>query len=152
MVKFSYVFYCGEMFRKVKIVRYIYQYCCLVKKFFFLLGSNDQFKEIIIKYFNKLVEIFGDRESDFIKQMCINYDLIEVNGGWCFLISQRKFVLNFIKEFDIGKEFLRVFIEYEYIKELELGYFKEILENSFSQLEIVYFCEYFICLFNCCIK
>ena len=152
MAKLSYALYCGEMFRKVKTARYTYQHYCSVKKFLSLLGSNDQFKETIIKHLNKLVEILGDRESDFIKQMRINYDLIEVNGGWCFSISQRKFVSNPIKESDIGKESPMAFIEYEHTKESDPGYFKEILENSLSQLEIAHFCEYFIRLFNCRIK
>ena len=84
--------------------------------------------------------------------MRINYDLIEVNGGWCFSIIQRKFVSNPIKESDIGKESPRAFIQYEHTKEPDPGYFKEILENSLSQLEIAHFCEYFIRLFNCRIK
>ena len=57
-----------------------------------------------------------------------------------------------IKESDIGKESPRAFIEYEHTKEPDPGYFKEILENSLSQLEIAHFCAYFIRLFTCRIK
>ena len=65
------------------------------------------------------MKILGDRESEFIKQMRINYDLIEVIGEWCFSISQRKFVSNPIKE-----------SEWEHTKEPDPGYFKEIFGNS----------------------
>ena len=59
---------------------------------------------------------------------------------------------NPIKESDIGKESPRAFIEYEHTKEPDPGYFKEMLENSLSQLKIAHFYEYFIRLFNCRIK
>ena len=87
MGKLGYALYSGEVFKKVKKSKYTYQHCCSVKKFLSLLGSNDKFKDTIIKHLNKLVEILGDRECEFMKQLRINYDLIEVNGGWCFSIN-----------------------------------------------------------------
>ena len=55
------------MFKKVKNSEYTYQHCCSVKKFLSLLGSNEKFKDTIIKHLNKLVEITGDREYEFVK-------------------------------------------------------------------------------------
>ena len=152
MGKLGYALYSGEVFKKVKNSKYTYQHCCSVKKFLSLLGSNDKFKDTIIKHLNKLVEILGDRECEFMKQMRINYDLIEVNGGWCFSIIQRKFVLHPVKDADIGKESLRAYIEYDHNKTPDPGYFKEILQNSLNELEMAHFCEYHIRLLNCRIK
>ena len=88
MAKLGYALHSGEIFKKVKNSKYTYQHCCSVKKSLFLLGSNGQFKDTIIKHLNKLVEILGDREEcEFVKQLRINFDLIEVNGGWHFSIS-----------------------------------------------------------------
>ena len=152
MGKLGYALYSGEVFKKAKTSKYTYQHCCSVKKFLSLLGSNDQFKDTIIKHLNKLVEILGDRECEFMKQLRINYDLIEVNGGWCFSISQRKFVLHPVKDTDIGKESPRAYIEYDHNKTPDPGCFKEILQNSLNQLEMAHFCEYYIRLLNCRIK
>ena len=58
------------------------------------------------------MEILGDRECEFVRQLRIQYDLIEVTGGWCFSISQRKFVFEPMKDADIGKESPRVYFDY----------------------------------------
>ena len=105
MAKLGYALHSGDIFKNSE---YTYQHCCSVKKFLSLLGRYDQFKDTIIKHLNKLVEILGDRECEFVKQLRVNYDLIEVNGGWCFSISQRKFVLHPIKSTEIGKESPRI--------------------------------------------
>ena len=152
MAKLGYALHGGEVFKKVACSKYTYQHCCSVKKFLSLLGSNDEFKDTIIKHLNKLVEILGDKECEFTKQLRINHDLIEVKEGWCFSVSQRKFVLNPIGDTNIGKESPRAFIDYEHTKVPQPGYFKEILENSLNETEIAHFCEYFVRLLNCGIK
>jgi len=129
-----------------------YQHWCSVKKFLSLLESNDQFKDTIINYMNKLVEILGNRECEFMKQLRINYDLIEVNGGWCFSVSQRKFLFHPIQGTEIGKESPKAYIEYEHTKTPDPGYFKQILQNSLNQQEMAHFCEYYIRLLDCRIK
>ena len=146
MAKLGYALHSGEIFKRVKNSEYTYQHCCSVKKFLSLLGSNDQFKDTIIKHkiMNKLIEILGDRECKFMKQLRLNYDLIEVNGGWCFSISQRKFVLHPIQGTEIGNESPRVYIKYEHTKTPDPGYFKQILQNSLNQQEMAHFCEYYI--------
>ena len=105
MAKLGYALHSGDIFKNSE---YTYQHCCSVKKFLSLLGSNDQFKDTIIKHLNKLVEILGDRECEFVKQLRVNYDLIEVNGRWCFSKSQRNFVLHHIKSTEIDKESPRI--------------------------------------------
>ncbi|KAL9960070.1 hypothetical protein ACROYT_G033473 [Oculina patagonica] len=114
--------------------------------------ASPIFKDSIVKHLNKLVELLGNRDCEFKKQIRINYDLIKVNQGWCLSMSQRKFVFDPIKETDIGKESPRAFIEYDHTKEPDPGYFKEILENSLNQLGTAHFCEYYLRLLNCRIK
>lgn len=46
----------------------------------------------------------------------------------------------------------RAYVDYEHTKKPDPGNFKQILENSLNELEMVYFCKYFIRLLNCCIK
>ena len=149
MAKLGYALHSGEMFKKVKNSESTYPHCFSVKKFLALLGSNDQFKDTIIKHLNKLVEILGDRECEFVKQLRVNYDVIEVNGGWCFSIGQRKFVLLRIKSTEIGKESPRAYIDYEHTKTPDQGYFKQILQKAFDKQEIAHFCQYYIRLLNC---
>jgi len=72
MGKLGYALYSGEVFKKVKSSKYTYHHCCSVKKFLSLLASNDQFKDTIIKNLNKLVEILGDKDCEFMKQLRIN--------------------------------------------------------------------------------
>ena len=146
MEKLGYALYCGEVFKKVKSSKYTYQHCCSVKKFLSLLESKDKFKNTIIK---QLAEILGDRECEFVRQLRIQYDLIEVKGGWCFSISQRKFVFEPVKDADFGKESPRAYVDYEHTKKPDPGYFKQILENSLNELEMAHFCEYYIRLLNC---
>lgn len=57
-----------------------------------------------------------------------------------------------IKDKDIGKETPRAYIDYKHDKVPDPGYFKEILQNSLSETEIKYFCEYYIRLLNYGIK
>ena len=151
MAKLGYALHGGEVFKKVACSKYTYQHCCSVKKFPSLLGSNDEFKDTIIKHLNKLVEILGDKECEFTKELRINYDLIEVKEGWCFSVSQRKFVLNPIGD-KHRERISQGIIDYEHTKVPQPGYFKEILENSLNQTEFEHFCEYFVWLLNCGIK
>lgn len=113
-----------------------------------MLGSNDQLKDTIIKHLNKLVEIFDDRQCEFMKQLRINHDLIEVNGGWCFSISQRKFVLHPIKSTKISKESPRAYIDYEHTKTPDPGYFKQMIQNRLNKQEMAHFCEFYSRLLN----
>ncbi|KAJ7337887.1 hypothetical protein OS493_008045 [Desmophyllum pertusum] len=129
MKKLGYALYRGEVYKKVASSKYTFQHCCNVKKFLSLLGNSEYFRETIIKHMKKLDSILGDPESEIADQLRINYDLIEVSGGWCFSVSKRRFVESAIKDEDI-----------------------EILQNSLSETEIKYFCEYYIRLLNYGIK
>lgn len=148
MEKLGYSLYKGEVYKKVQSSKYTFKHCCTVKKFLSVLGTSECFKETIVKHLNKLDNLLSDRESEFGKQLKINYDLIEVLDGWCFSISRREFVENAISHSDIGRESPRAFVAYRRDKSPDVAFFKEILENSLSEDEIGHFCEYFIRLLN----
>ena len=149
MKKLGYALYRGEVFKKVGPSKYTFQHCCTVRKFLSLLGNSEHFKETIIKHLNKLDSILGDPESEFPRQLKINYDLIEVSDGFCFSISERRFVENAIRDSEVGRETPRAYVEYKHDKVPDPHYFKEILENSLSKTEVQFFCEYFIRLLHC---
>lgn len=90
MKKLGYALYRGEVYKKVASSKYTFQHCCNVEKFLSLLGNSEYFRETIIKQMKKLDSILGDPESEIADQLRINYDLIEVSGGWCFSVSKRE--------------------------------------------------------------
>ena len=137
-----------KVYKKVQSSKYTFKHCCTVKKFLSLLGTNECFKETIVKHLNKLDSLLSDRECELGKQLKINYDLIKVLDGWCFSISKREFVENAISHSDIGRESPRAFVAYRRDKSPNVTFFKEILENSLSEEETGLFCEYFIRLLN----
>lgn len=83
-----------------------------------------------------------------VRPISIDYNLIEVNGGYCWSIKERRFVKNPIPDDKIGIITPRAFTKYDPDKESEPKYFKEILENSLSEMEIGEFCEDFLKLLN----
>ena len=152
MKKLGYVLYRGDVYKKVSSSKYTFQHCCKVKKFLSLLGDSEHFKETIIKHLNKLDSILGDPENEFLRQLKINYDLIEVLDGFCFSISERRFEENAIQDSDVGRETQRAYIEHEHDKVTEPRYFKKILENSLSKTDVQIFCEYSMRLLHYGIK
>ena len=148
MKKFGYALYRGEVYKRVSSSKYTYQHCCRVKTFLSLLGNSEYFQETMVKHLNKLNSLLGDPESEYPRQLHINYDLIEVSDGFCFSISERRFVQNAIRDSEIGRETPRAYVPYKQDKVPEPRYFKEILENSLSNTEIQFFCEYFIRLLH----
>ena len=76
----------------------MYQHWCLVKKLLSLPGSNNKFKNNITKLFHKLEEIMGDRKCKFTKELCINYDSIEVKeGGTSQLVTESSSYIGLVK-------------------------------------------------------
>ncbi|XP_078383761.1 uncharacterized protein LOC144666234 isoform X2 [Oculina patagonica] len=148
MEKLGYSLYKGEVYKKVQSSKYTFSHCCTVKRFLSVLGTNENYKETIVKHLHKLDSLLSDPESEFGKQMKIDFDLIEVSDGWCFSLSRREFVENAICHTDVGQTSPRAFVEYTRDKLPDVTFFQEILENSLSEEEIGHFCEYFVRLLN----
>jgi len=139
MKKLGYALHRGEVYKKVASSKYTFQHCCKVKQFLLLLGNSGHFKETIVKHLDKLDSILADPESEFPRQLRINYDFVEVSDGLCFSISERRFVENAIRDSEVSRETPRVYVEYKHDQVPEPRYFKEILENSPSNTEVKFF-------------
>ena len=96
----------------------------------------------------KKCEILSNPHCEVIRPLCIDYNLIEVNDGQCWSIKDRRFVDNAIADKDIGHITPRAFSPYDPTKEPDPKYFKQILENSLSAIEVQLFCEDFLKLLN----
>ena len=150
MTKLDYALYKGEVFKKNPASMFTFEHACSIRKFLSLLANNDHLKDLIVNNFSKVENFLADPECEFSRQLKVNYDLIEVSGGWCFSISERKFIQNGIKE--VGKESPRAFVQYLHDKEPDAKFFKEILHNSLTPTDVGHFCEYFLRLLNHGIK
>ena len=81
-----------------------------------------------------------------IRPISIDYNLIEVDGGHCWSIKDRRFVNNPspVADEKMGVVSPRAFTRYDPDKEPDPKFFKEMLGNSFSQAKIREFCEDFL--------
>lgn len=94
----------------------------------------------------KVIDLLSSCE--LFQPLVIDYDLIEVNDGFCWSVRRRAFVENPIETPQIGKLSPRCFCAYDPSKEADPMYFREILESSLSASEVATFCEDFLKLFN----
>ena len=84
----------------------------------------------------KIIDILSDPDCEVIRPISIDYNLIEVDGGHCWSIKERRFVNKPIADEKMGVISLRAFTRYNPDKESDPKYFKDILENSLSQVQI----------------
>ena len=112
------------------------------------LAANETFKDRLLKDMRKVSEILSNPHCKVIRPLCVDYNLIEVNYDQCWSIMDRRFVDNAIADKDIGHITPRAFSPYDPTKEPHPKYFKEILENILSAVEVQLFCEDFLKLLH----
>lgn len=96
MLKLEYVLYRGEVFKKNLVVKFMFKYVCVVKKFLLVLVGNDCQKDKIVIYFFKLEFVLVDLECEFISQLRINYNLIKcLLDGFFLLVKENLFKILF---------------------------------------------------------
>ena len=78
----------------------------------------------------------SDTPCDLFPKISRNLDLMEVLGGKCFKISERRFIDTPLKEGDFQKLSPRMFTEYNPDVEPKPLYFKEGILNSFPEEEV----------------
>ena len=100
------------------------------------LMSNETLKHGILRNLTMLVKLMSNTACDLFPKISRNLDLIEVLGGKCFTISERRFIDTPVKEGDFQKLSPRMFIEYNPDAEPEPLYFKEGILNSFPEEEL----------------
>ena len=140
MTKLGYALHRGMILRKEKKAMYTFTEKCNMNSFIGTLEGNEAFKARLSKYGKQVKEKLQNTETQFIKQMKIDHDLIEVNNGWCLCLSKREFLQHAIHERDIGHVSPRAFCPYDHNKEPDPKYFRQILENSLDQEQIKQFC------------
>ena len=148
MKRLGYALYGGKVYKKCDKAKYTYSFKCEVEAFVNSLAANELFKARLLKDMKKVIEILANPHCQVIRPLCVDYNLIEVNDGWCWSIKERRFLENAVKDKDIGHVTPRAFSRYDPKKEAEPKYFKEILENSLPEAEIEMFCEDFLRLLN----
>ena len=100
------------------------------------LMSNETLKHGILRNLTMLVKLMSNTACDLFPKISRNLDLIEVLGGKCFKISEKRFIDTPLKEGDFQKLSPRMFVEYNPDVEPEPLYFKEGILNSFPEEEL----------------
>lgn len=144
MKRLQYAIYKGIVYRKCPQAHFTYLQRCSVGEFIGTLEGNELLKGRLVSNGQRIKDKLKQPECQLIHQLEINYDLIEVNDGWCLSLSAQKFVHNPIRPEDIGKISPRAFVPYDHNQEPDPKYFKEILENSLSDDKIQEFCNDFL--------
>ena len=148
MKKLGYALCGGKVYKKCERAKYSCRYKCQMEVFINSLAANKTFKDRLLKDMRKVSEILSNPHCEVMRPLCVYYNLIEVNDGQCWSIKDRRFVDNAIDDKDIGHITPRAFSPYDPTKEPDPKYFKEILENSRSSVEVQLFCEDFLKLLN----
>ena len=100
------------------------------------LMSNETLKHGILRNLTMLVKLMSNTACDLFSKISRNLDLIEVLGGKCFKISERRFIDTPLKEGNFQKLSPRMFVEYNPDVQPEPLYFKEGILNSFPEEEL----------------
>ena len=144
----GYGLYRGQIYKKEELAKYTFAYKCEARVFVGTLAANEHFKGRLLRDMKKVTEILANPFCEAIRPLTIDYNLIEVMGGQCWSLKERRFVTNAVDEKNIGKVSPRAFCEYDPSTPPEPKYFREILENSLTESEVAMFCEDFLKLLN----
>ena len=148
MKSMEYALFCGKIYKKLPMAKFTYAYKCEVKAFINCLAANESFKSRLLKNMRKVIDVLADPDCEVIRPICVDYNLIEVNSGQCWSIKDRCFLSHPIPDEKIGVVTPRAFAKYDPSKQPDGKYFREILQNSLTEVEIGEFCEDFLRLLN----
>jgi len=102
MEKLNFGVHRGDVFKKDPRSKYTYTYLCTMKTFLSTLMGNETFKDRLVQYHSRVLPILSDEDSCVIPQLKIAKDLVEVNDGWFWCFSSRKFVKDVIKDTEVS--------------------------------------------------
>ena len=91
MKRLGYALYGGKMYKKCDKAKYTYSFKCEVEAFVNSLAANELFKARLLKDMKNVIEILANPHCQVIRPLCVDYNLIEVNDGWCWSIKERRF-------------------------------------------------------------
>ena len=95
--------------------------------------ANAALNNDLLRHFQPVEKILSHPACKMIKQIEFDLDLIEVSNGFCFSISQRKFVENPIPPSKVGKISPQAFVPYDCSTPPQPKYFKQGILNSFPE-------------------
>ena len=78
----------------------------------------------------------------------MDYNLIEVNNGYCWPVSERRFLKNAFPADNVSLLTPRAFLRYDPLKVPQPKYFREVLENSLSEADVAMCCDDFLRLLH----
>ena len=87
-----------------------------------------------MRHMNALLRVMSNPQCEVFPQIKIYFNFVEVNCGYCFKISKRKFVSCPLSSKDFRKISPRTFVAYDPSTPPEPKYFKEGILNSFPDL------------------
>ena len=144
MRRLEYALYRGTVYKKCEGATYTYSYKCDVTAFVNSLAANESFKARLLRD----IDILADPDCEVIRPIVVDYNLIEVNEGKCWSVSERRFLNNAIPAEKMELVTPRAFSRYDSSKVPQPKYFQDVLENSLTENEIDLFCEDFLRLLN----
>ena len=97
------------------------------------LMSNETLKHGVLRNLQILIKLMSNPSCDLFPRVHRNFDLIEVLGGKCFKISERRFIDTPLSDSDFRKVSPRMFVEFDPEKDPEPLYFREGILNSFPE-------------------
>ena len=148
MRRLEYALYRGTVYKKCEGATYTYSYKCDVKAFVYSLAANESFKARLLRDMKKVIDILAGPDCEVIRPIVVDYNLIEVNEGKCWSVSERRFLNNAIPAEKMGLVTPRAFSRYDPSKVLQPKYFQDVLENSLTENEIGLFCDDFLRFVN----
>ena len=112
------------------------------------LAANESFKAWFLREMKKVLDLLADPDCEVIRPIIVDYNLIEVNDGYYWSVSERRFLKNAISADKVGLVTPRAFSGYDPLKVPKPKYFREVLENSLSEADVAMFCEDFLRLLH----
>ena len=144
----DYALYRGTVYRKCEGAVYSYSYKYDVKAFVNSLAANESFKARLLRGMKKVIDLLADPDCEVIRPIIVDYNLIEVNDGYCWSVSERRFLKTAIPADKVSLVTTRAFSRYDPLKVPQPKYFREVVENSLSEADIAMFCEDFLRLLH----
>ena len=101
-----------------------------------LLGNPEVCGELSLVHRKTLIDVFSHSNCTLYPQLKLHMDIIEVKEGKCWSLPQMKFIPTPLNPTDLGFVTPRRFFPYQPSNPPSPSYFKDIIANSFPQLDV----------------
>ena len=150
MMAFSnpHVLYKGMVYCKPKDASFTFVEMMDPESYLNKLLASEVIREQVMRHMNALLHVMSNPQCEVFPQIKIDFNFIEVNSGYCFKISERKFVTCPFTSEDFRKISPRTFVAYDPSTPAKPKYFKEGILDYFPDLNerIQFLNKYYQCL------